>query len=99
MGVRGQARSSLAQASSYHWYATVLRSSSKHLTFVSSTGDLNSLLQSDYSRDEWARIAALRQRSNWEAPQSKLVESILQRGYQDTRAMAAVTYGPLSTCR
>lgn len=47
-------------------------------------GDFNALHKPDYSEAQWSRIAAVREKNNWEAPRSALMEGIISRdGYLD----------------
>ena len=62
----------------------------------------NALTRTDYDESEWREVAAVRARSNWEAPVSELTGAITGDGglqFVDARVAAREAPGPRSTCR
>ena len=65
-------------------------------------GDFNALTRTDYDESEWREVAAVRARSDWEAPVSELTGAITGDGglqFVDARVAAREAPGPRSTCR
>lgn len=65
-------------------------------------GDFNALTRTDYDESEWREVAAVRARSDWEAPVSELTCAITGDGglqFVDARVAAREAPGPRSTCR
>lgn len=63
-------------------------------------GDLNALTRNDYSDDQWARVARVREKSHWEAPVSNLTDTLRDNGMVDCWDCArSAPPLPLSTCR
>jgi endonuclease/exonuclease/phosphatase family metal-dependent hydrolase len=49
------------------------------IKFLVIIGDLNSLCRSDYSEEQWNKIATHRRKSNWEAPYSDVLNYLTQQ--------------------